>query len=85
MRPEQFQEYCDDIMDPSLVVWGGQLEISALAALLQRRIVVYSGTSTPIEMGENTCADKAATPIRISFHRYYLGLGNHYNSVASST
>lgn len=80
----QFSEYCNDIVDPTHCVWGGQPEISALAASFRKRIIVYSGSAKPLEMGIDTCADPTHQPLRISFHRHYFGLGNHYNSVRNA-
>ena len=68
-----------------VVLAGGQVEINALCSVLQRRIWIYGAdASMPIlKMGED-CAQNTGVidvPIRVSFHRHYYTLGEHYNSV----
>ena len=48
----------------------------ALSEALQVPLVVYSADMTPHLVG-----GEAEAPLRISFHRHYLSLGAHYNSV----
>uniref|UniRef100_A0A7S2JV22 OTU domain-containing protein n=1 Tax=Leptocylindrus danicus TaxID=163516 RepID=A0A7S2JV22_9STRA len=61
--------------------WGGQLEVRALASALKRQIIVYAVEySAPVIMGEEFVDED---PIRLSFHRHYYALGEHYNSVVA--
>ncbi|CEP03698.1 unnamed protein product (mitochondrion) [Plasmodiophora brassicae] len=76
LSEKEFETHCAAIVDTNDVVWGGQPELSALAAAFQCRIIVYSSDADPIVMGD---ADDGRT-LRVSFHRHYL-MGHHYNSV----
>ncbi len=63
--------------------WGGQLEISAISHALKQPIHIYSANEEIIKMGEEYESDDPSDPpLRLSFHRNYYALGNHYNSVA---
>lgn len=48
----------------------------ALSEALQLPLMVYSADMAPHLVG----SDKDA-PLRLSFHKHYLSLGAHYNSV----
>jgi OTU domain-containing protein 6 len=61
------------------VVWGGDNEINALAAVLRRSIIVYQATAADHTVGKQLA--KGGAPLHISFHQHYITLGNHYNSV----
>lgn len=62
--------------------WGGQLELSAISHALKQAIHVYSANEPTIIMGEEYDSnDKSDPPLRISFHKSYYALGNHYNSI----
>lgn len=71
-----YQEYCSTVESVEKAEWGGQLEIKALASCLQRCICIYDG-STVIKMGEEFSGES----IKISYHRHYYALGEHYNSL----
>ena len=59
---------------------GGQVEIMALCASLRRPIWIYCSDRVQpiIKMGE-PYGD--LNPLRISYHKHYYTLGEHYNSV----
>ena len=59
--------------------WGGQLELRALSQALHRRIVVYSANAPPLTMGCDIATEDE--PIRVSYHKHYYALGEHYNCV----
>ena len=44
-----FEEYCAEVENSA--AWGGQLELGALAKVLQRHIAVYSAGMPPVNMG----------------------------------
>mmetsp|Transcript_7701 Transcript_7701/g.11543 ORF Transcript_7701/g.11543 Transcript_7701/m.11543 type:complete len:120 (-) Transcript_7701:147-506(-) len=83
---ESFEEYIEKVRDSS--EWGGHLELRALAHTLKKTIVVYS-TERPLEIqgghgNDDADADNGGDGsgvIRLSFHRQYYALGEHYNSV----
>ena len=79
------------------VVWGGHAECVALSGVLGRPLHVWSADGgemvvTGVEGGgggeDGTGRDGQAADghdVQISFHKYYFGLGNHYNSVVPVT
>lgn len=71
----EFEEYCDKIKNTK--VWGGQLEIRALANCLNHPITVIQATGPEaIEQG----SEFTGPPLIISYHRHMYSLGEHYNS-----
>jgi len=81
--PEKaFEEHCDRVCKTS--EWGGQMELRALMLALNRTIHVYSADSPIMKMGtrnNNDDDDDDRPPLRLTFHRHYYALGEHYNSV----
>ena len=73
---EDYTAYCDKVESVVLAEWGGQLELKALSHVLGLPIHVYDGSNI-IKMGDNIDEE----PLRISYHRFYYALGEHYNSV----
>lgn len=72
-----YEDYIESVRNSAQ--WGGQLEVRALASTLKRQIIVYAVEySAPVVMGEEFVDEG---PIRLSFHRHYYALGEHYNSV----
>jgi len=75
----------------STAQWGGHPELRALACTLGRPIVVYQAGAAPWQMAPDADAMLVAgrtgtgggvvAPLRLSFHKFYYGLGEHYNSV----
>jgi OTU domain-containing protein 6 len=76
----EFDAYCDKVASPTAAEWGGQLELKALCAALQQPILVYSADAPVLRMSEQSVPADAA-PLRVTFHRHYYSLGEHYNSV----
>lgn len=76
---EAFEEYCAKVASVSDAEWGGQLEIRALSECLRRSIYVYDATNV-LKMGADYSTEE---PLRISYHRHYYALGEHYNSLVS--
>lgn len=77
---ERFKKYCDDLKNEA--VWGGQVELRAMAEILGTEIEVYAADMPVVRMGK---AVDSLPVLRVSFHRHYLGLGEHYNSVVPRT
>lgn len=77
LNDAEYQQYCNNITSPDLVIWGGEPEIVALSKALKCPIAVHSANNPPLKIG----GDIAATPLNISLHRFELSAGNHYNSV----
>ena len=75
-KTDLFEGYCDNLR--SEAVWGGQVEVKALAELLGSSIEVYAADMPVVVMGEKK---ENGDVLRVSFHRNYLSLGEHYNSV----
>lgn len=74
--PALFQQYCHDLQHTT--TWGGQLELNVLAQILSSAIEVYAAGMPVVCMGPQF---DHKSVLRVSFHRQYLGLGEHYNSV----
>jgi len=74
----EFIAYCEKVESVSAAEWGGQVELRALAACLERQIHVYDSAAPLIVMGEEFTD---ATPLKVTYHRHYFSLGEHYNSV----
>ncbi|KAI0566588.1 OTU-like cysteine protease [Gracilaria domingensis] len=73
---EKLARYCEQIRNEP--VWGGQVELRAMAEHLGVAIEVYAADMPVITMGTNS---DESTVFRVSFHQKYYGLGEHYNSV----
>ena len=72
-----FAHYLDAMR--TLRTWGGNLEITAISELYQRRVEIYAQETTPsITFSESVNYDNDFPPFRISFKN-----GNHYNSVVA--
>lgn len=62
--------------------WGGHVEILAISRIYGRDVEVWKSDG-PLRVGDNETGD--AGLIRVSFHRHYFGLGEHYNSLHSKS
>lgn len=80
---ERFQNYCDELRNTA--VWGGHVELEVLSKFLSVIIEVYAADMPVIRVGVNHDGkqdnDMNKHVLRVSFHRQYLGLGEHYNSI----
>ena len=79
MKVTSFEEYVEKVRESS--EWGGHLELKALAHSLKKTIVVYSTEGALEIKGESSDGDSDENFLRLSFHRNYYTLGEHYNSV----
>lgn len=77
---EKFNQYCEGLRNTA--VWGGQVELEVLAKVLNVIIEVYAADLPVVRMGADDVTECQIPVLRLSFHRQYLGLGEHYNSVA---
>jgi OTU domain-containing protein 6 len=76
----EFSEYIRKVESVQDAEWGGQLELRAMATGLRRPIWVYDSSAPVLKMGEEfSCTEEP--PIKVVYHRHYLSLGEHYNSV----
>ena len=63
----------------TLRTWGGNIEITALSEMYQRRVEIYAQETTPrTTFSDSVNYNNDFPPIRLSFHN-----GNHYDSVVS--
>ena len=84
-----YEEYCRKVASPISAVWGGQLELLALAHALQKPIFVFDAMQPVIRMNPDPSVVNLhpgawtlnSSPIRLAFHRHFYSLGEHYNSV----
>uniref|UniRef100_A0A8R1DSB3 OTU domain-containing protein n=1 Tax=Caenorhabditis japonica TaxID=281687 RepID=A0A8R1DSB3_CAEJA len=63
-------------------VWGGELELNAIANIYQKMVVVYK-TDGERRLGEQYDAPHEH-PLRIVFLRRAYHLGEHYNSTCNA-
>lgn len=89
-----YEAYCVKVGNSvGTVEWGGQLEIRALSNALGYPIEVFEDGNVvrmeDLDPGVGAMSaliplerDKELAPIRLTYHRHYLALGEHYNSVA---
>jgi len=76
----EYREYVANVARcTGTVEWGGQLEVRALCAATQRAALIYDANAPVLTMGEDYLS--VGPPLRLSFHRHYFHLGEHYNSV----
>ena len=74
----EFEGYCDTVASPTAAEWGGQVELKAIAACFERQIYIYDSITPLLIMGEDFVDKK---PLKVTYHRHYFSLGEHYNSV----
>ena len=72
----EFDEYCKNMAETK--AWGGQIELRAISDILGRKIEVLQAEGPPVIIGENL--DNETASIILTYHKHYLGLGEHYNS-----
>jgi OTU domain-containing protein 6 len=75
----KYAAYCVRVRTEA--AWGGQVELRALATILDVLIEVYAAGMPLLVMGGEKDASVSTTRLRLSFHRKYYDLGDHYNSV----
>lgn len=76
------ESYCNAITGCDNVVWGGHIEIAALAEYLNRVIIVHSAEGKPLEIQPYRLQFLPEEGnLHISYHKHYYGLGEHYNSL----
>lgn len=81
----QFDEYVARIRTVHAAEWGGQIEIKALVCALHRDVWIYSADiANPIikmNVSNDGMHNQLNVPLRVSYHKQYYALGEHYNSV----
>ncbi|CAJ0576647.1 unnamed protein product, partial [Mesorhabditis spiculigera] len=73
-----YAQYCDRVEKDSSL-WGGEVEINALAQAIPLEIEVLHADGQVLKFGEGS-SDK---PAIITYHRHAISLGAHYNSTMS--
>ena len=81
LTDSQFDEYCTNMSETK--AWGGQIELRAISDILGRTIEVLQAEGTPVVIGDHMTNE--LPPIIITYHRHYLGLGEHYNSTSRAS
>lgn len=78
MSQKDFEDYCFKVAHTKM--WGGHLELTAIAELTKKTIKIFQANSrNPIIIEPTTKTSKE--PILLSFHKHLYRLGEHYNSV----
>ena len=76
LSPDQYAAWCKRVHTSD--DWGGQLELRALSAAIGCPILLYAADDAPqVCMGEQM----SGPTLKLSYHRQYYALGEHYNSV----
>lgn len=91
----RYVEYCNDVR--STATWGGHIELQALSKVLHTVIEVYAADMPVLRIGDDekggtdderrrrsTSSSQSKQVLRVSFHRKFIHLGDHYNSVVPS-
>ncbi|KAJ9516686.1 hypothetical protein QJQ45_015128 [Haematococcus lacustris] len=73
------EQYCQEL--EGTAAWGGQLELSVLAQVLKRTIVVHAVGLPPVTLGDDYGDNGPA--LKVCYLRHAFGLGEHYNSLES--
>ena len=84
LTKEQYEQYCARVEQSS--DWGGHIELQAFAACFKRPTRVYQAYGAPIlSIGEEfTAGSSDKGLLRLSYHKHYYALGEHYNSIVPS-
>ncbi|KAI8052339.1 hypothetical protein BDF22DRAFT_620662 [Syncephalis plumigaleata] len=75
----ELDDYCNRLANTA--EWGGHAEILALSRVYQLPVHIVQMGAPVMKISEEFPSDR---PLRISYHRYAYGLGEHYNSLHSS-
>lgn len=75
---EHFEKYCFTL--ETTAVWGGHLELTALAAALKRQIKVHAVGMPTVTLGDEFAGDGKPPALELCYLRHAFGLGEHYNS-----
>lgn len=76
-----YEVYCAKVESSTLAEWGGQVEIRAIANSLDLQVHIYDAEAPVLVMGDRKREGSEEEPLRLTFHRHYYALGEHYNSV----
>ena len=84
------ERYCARL-ETSSAAWGGHPEIRALSCTLGVPIEIFQADGAPwkmapdahdeYEVGRATARGEEDAVLRLSYHRHYYALGEHYNAV----
>lgn len=72
---EEYEQYCSNV--ECSAEWGGDLEVRALSQALRRPVEVYRAYEGLLVFGE----EEGGSPLRLSYHKDFYALGEHYNAV----
>jgi OTU domain-containing protein 6 len=84
---KDIESYCKEIEETAL--WGGEMEITALAGAFEVPVEIYSNRSvTPMVIEPNSVVKNEDMRernnkeiIRLAYYEHLYGLGQHYNSL----
>jgi OTU domain-containing protein 6 len=74
MSEKEYGQYCERVR--STLVWGGQLELRAVADLFAVQVEVVQGEGGELVIGDH----KDGGRLVLTYHRHMFGTGEHYNS-----
>jgi OTU domain-containing protein 6 len=76
---EYYEKYCEKL--EGTAVWGGHVELHALAGVLQRQIKVYAANMSGLSVGDEFVGEGKPKALQLCYLEHAFGLGEHYNSV----
>lgn len=74
-----FDQYCDRLENTQ--EWGGQVELNALCHALEVPIDIIAAEAPTVHMGTQFASEKT---LRLTYHKHYYSLGEHYNAVCAT-
>lgn len=77
---DAYESYCREI--ETTAAWGGHVEIQALSKILKAHIRVFSAEMPVLDVGEEFKGE--TTTLNVCYLKHAFGLGEHYNSTATS-
>lgn len=76
---DRIDGYCERVRSTTL--WGGEMELDAIAKGLGRRIRVFQADGEPLLFSGDNNGDNGDEPLNLCFQRHAYTLGNHYDSL----
>lgn len=74
------EDYCVDLLVPGRI-WGGHLELDALAHALDRCIAVHQAEGEPLYFNRSETDDPSKLILNICYRQHAYSLGAHYDSL----
>jgi OTU domain-containing protein 6 len=76
---KDIESYCKEIEDTAL--WGGEMEITALARAMELPVEIYSNRSKLPLVIQPPSTNQKGEVVRLAYYQHLYGLGQHYNGL----